>query len=53
MDLIGWVITLLLVSVVLIIMFGVFGIFFYDKAAAGAKCAFSAVEQLKGGIKKR
>jgi hypothetical protein len=52
MDLIGWVITLLLVSVVLIIMFGIFGIFFYDKAAAGAKCAFSAVEQLKGGMKK-
>jgi len=53
MDLIGWVITLLLVSVVLIILFGIFGIFFYDKAAAGAKSAFAAVEQIKGGVKKR
>jgi len=47
MSFIHWVIAGLIVLVVLAMLLGVFGVFFYDKAATGARSVLSAFEQIK------
>jgi hypothetical protein len=52
MSLVNWVIGGLIVIVVLAMLFGIFGVFFYDKAASTFKSIGSTLEQLKGGLKR-
>ncbi|HII06847.1 MAG TPA: hypothetical protein HA349_05915 [Methanotrichaceae archaeon] len=52
MTLISLVIAVLIGIVVLAMMIGIFGVFLYDQAVSAVKSAFSAVGNLKGGLKK-
>lgn len=52
MTLIGFVIAVLIGIVVLAMLIGIFGVFLYDQAVSTVKSVFSAVGNLKGGLKK-
>jgi len=52
MALISWVIAGLILIVVLAMLVGIFGVFLYDQVASVFKSIFSAMEQLKGGMKR-
>ncbi|MGC9514955.1 hypothetical protein [Methanocrinis sp.] len=52
MSLISLVIAVLIGIVVLAMLIGIFGVFLYDQIVSTAKSAFSAVGNLKGGLKK-
>jgi len=49
MSLVNWVIGGLLIGVVISMLIGIFGVFFYDQAASAAK---SVVSTVKSGRKK-
>ena len=46
------VIAILIGIVVLAMLIGIFGVFLYDQIVSSVKSAFSAVGNLKGGLKK-
>ena len=52
MTLISLVIAILIGIVVLAMLIGIFGVFLYDQAVSAVKSAFSAVGNLKGGLRK-
>ncbi len=52
MALISLVIAVPIGIVVLAMLIGIFGVFLYDQGVSTVKSAFSAVGNLKGGLKK-